>query len=110
MGQKLNEIGESRPYYQIALAPDGQRVVAEEDDPKTSRSLFLIELTRPIHARLTTGNQPGEADPVWSPDSRELAFQSEGSLFIRRIDQDGRTTLLASSSVISAYSGYGMIG
>ena len=55
MGQKLNEIGESRPYYQIALAPDGQRVVAEEEDPKTGRSLFLIELTRPIHARLTTG-------------------------------------------------------
>ena len=40
MGRKLNEIGESRPYYQIALAPDGQRVVAEEDDPKTAGVCF----------------------------------------------------------------------
>ncbi len=64
--------------------------------------MSLTDLTRPIHARLTTGNQPDEADPVWSPDSRELAFQSEGGLFTRRIDQDGRTPLLASSSVISA--------
>jgi eukaryotic-like serine/threonine-protein kinase len=94
-GRKLNEIGESRPYYQIALAPDGQRVVAEEDDPKTSRSLFLIELTRHIHARLTTGDDP-EHNPVWSPDSREVAFNSVDGLSTRRIDQSGRTTLFAS--------------
>jgi len=100
-GRTLGTVAEAAPYVGIALAPDEQRVAATEVDAGRDR-VSLTDLTRPIHARLTTGNQPGEADPVWSPDSRELAFQSEGSLFIRRIDQDGRTTLLASSSVISA--------
>ena len=63
--------------------------------------LTLIELTRPIHTRLTPGNQ-SEFDSVWSPDSREVAFVSEGGLFTRRVDQDGRTPLLASSSVSGA--------
>ena len=49
--------------------------------------MFLIELTRNIHTRLTTG---GHYDPVWSPDSREVAFVSEeacpsgGSINARR--------------------------
>ncbi len=47
---------------QIALAPDGQRVVSEEIDPRVGSALFVIELTRPIHARLTTGDD-AESDP-----------------------------------------------
>ncbi len=93
-GRKLNEIGDVRRYYQIALAPDGQRAVAGEDDTRSGSGLFLIEFTRRIHARLTTGDS-GESDPVWSPDSREVAFNG-GGVFKRRIDQSGRTTLLAS--------------
>jgi hypothetical protein len=59
--------------------------------------LFLLELARNIHARLTMGDQP-EADPVWSPDSREVAFNLLGGdgVFKRKIDQPGRTTQLAS--------------
>jgi dipeptidyl aminopeptidase/acylaminoacyl peptidase len=94
-GRKLNEIGDIRQYYQIALAPDGQRAVAGEGDSRSGSGLFLIEFTRRIHARLTTGDS-GESDPVWSPDSREVAFNG-GGVFKRRIDQSGRTTLLATS-------------
>jgi hypothetical protein len=46
-GGKLNEIGDVRQYYQIALAPDGQRVVAGELDTRSRSGLFLIELRRP---------------------------------------------------------------
>jgi WD40-like Beta Propeller Repeat len=97
-GRILGSTPEAAQYIGIALAPDEQRVVAAEADAQTFARLFLIELTRPIHTRLTTGNQM-EADPVWSPDSREVAFNSYGGLFLRRIDQDGRTPLLASSVV-----------
>jgi Tol biopolymer transport system component len=94
-GRRLNEIGDVRRYYQIALAPDGQRVVAGELDTRSGSSLFLIEPTRNIHARLTMGDQP-ETNPVWSPDSREVAFNGgDGDVFKRRIDQNERTTLLA---------------
>jgi eukaryotic-like serine/threonine-protein kinase len=95
-GRKLNEVGDVRPYYQIALAPDGQRVVAGEIDTRSGGSLFIVELTRNIHARLTTGDL-SENDPVWSPDSREIAFNGGAGVFKRRIDQNGRTTLLATS-------------
>jgi len=93
-GRKLDEIGQLQPYRQVVLAPDGQRAVTEEVDPRTGSSLFLIELARPMHARLTTGDQR-ESDPVWSPDSREVAFNSGGAVFTRRIDQTGRTPLFA---------------
>jgi len=33
-GQALSEVGDVRQYTQVALAPDGQRVVAEEIDPR----------------------------------------------------------------------------
>ena len=101
-GRALGTVPEAAQYIGIALAPDEQRVAATEVDAQGKDRVSLTDLTRSIHARLATGNQPEEADPVWSPDSRELAFQSERNLFTRRIDQEGRTTLLASSSVISA--------
>jgi eukaryotic-like serine/threonine-protein kinase len=94
-GRKLNEIGEVHPYSQIALARDAQRAVAEAED---TRGLVLIELTRNTHTRLTTSDD-SESDPVWSPDSREVAFSSPSAgrgVFRQRIDQSGRTTLLAS--------------
>ena len=96
-GRILGSAGEAAEYTAIALAPDEQRVVATESGGR----LTLIELTRPIHTRLTPGNQ-SEYDSVWSPDSREVAFVSEFGLFTRRVDQDGRTPLLASSSVRGA--------
>jgi eukaryotic-like serine/threonine-protein kinase len=93
-GRRVDEIGEVRRCRQIALAPDGQRAVSEEIDPRLGSALFVIELTRPIHARLTTGDD-AESDPIWSPDSREVAFNSVDGVYKRRIDQIGRTTLFA---------------
>jgi Tol biopolymer transport system component len=97
-GQRLKEIGDVRQYRQVALAPDGQRVVTDAADPRIGNSLFLFELTRPIHARLTTGDQV-EYGPVWSSDSREVAFVSIGGLFRRSIDQNVRLPLLESTAV-----------
>jgi eukaryotic-like serine/threonine-protein kinase len=98
-GRTFGTVPEAAQYIGIALAPDEQRVATAEADAQTVSRLSLIELTRPIHTRLTPGNQM-ESDPVWSPDSREVAFVSDGGLFTRRIDQDGRTPLLESSSVL----------
>ena len=95
-GQALSEVGDVRQYTQVALAPDGQRVVAEEGDPRIGSALFVIELGRSIHARLTTGDQL-EGDPIWSPDSREVAFFSTGGVYKRSIDQNVRTTLFPQS-------------
>ena len=92
-GRKLNEIGEVRRYTQIAIAPDGRNVATTEEEPIIGFSVFLIEPIRNLHTRLTTG---GRYDPVWSPDSREVAFISEERLSKQRIDQREETTLLDS--------------
>ena len=99
-GRKLNEIGDVRRYYQIALAPDGQRVVAGEVDTRSGSSLFLIELTRNIHARLTTGDQP-ESDPVWSPDSREVAFNCRG----RCVQAENRSKRAHDATRVTSHGG-----
>jgi Tol biopolymer transport system component len=91
-GQALSEVGDVRQYIQVALSPDGQRVVAEESDPRIGIALFVIELARSIHTRLTTGDQ-GEGGAIWSPDSREVAFASTGGVYKRSIDQNVYTTL-----------------
>ena len=76
------------------LHPMGN-ALSRERRYSSGSGLFLIELTRNIHARLTIGDER-ESDPVWSPDSREVAFNCRDGVFKRRIDQSGRTTLLAS--------------
>jgi eukaryotic-like serine/threonine-protein kinase len=92
-GQKLNELGDVRRYIGIALAPDGQRVATTEIDSQ-GWGLFVIELSRSIHARLAPQDQ-GETDPVWSPNSRDIAFNCPEGLCKRSIDQGARTTLWA---------------
>ena len=87
-GKTLGTTPEARPYEAIDLAPDERHVVALEDDPRLGNLLFLMDLNRSIHSRLTPGDQE-ENDPVWSPDSREVVFDSRGGLFTRRIDQEG---------------------
>ena len=77
-GRKLHEIGEVRRYVQIALAPDGRHVVATEEESRISFSVFLIELDPEYPRRLTTGRAD---DPVWSPDSREVAFSGRGGAY-----------------------------
>jgi eukaryotic-like serine/threonine-protein kinase len=96
-GKTLSTTPELRQYYALDLAPNERQVVTVEVDSRLGPRLFLIDLTRASHSRLTTGDQ-SEQDPVWSPDSREVALAS-GGLFTRRIDQDGRTTLLADALV-----------
>ena len=100
-GRTLGTVPEAAPYVGIALAPDEQRVAATEVDAQ-AESCVSDRADSPHPHTPHDGQSAGEADPVWSPDSREVAFVSEGGLFTRRIDQDGRTPLLASSSVIGA--------
>ena len=99
-GRTLGTAPEAAPYVEIALAPDEQRVAATEVDAQGKLSCVSDRSDSPHPRASHDGQSAWESDPVWSPDSREVAFMSEGGLFTRRIDQDGRTPLLASSSVI----------
>jgi serine/threonine protein kinase len=75
-GRKLEAVGAPGVYQQFVLSPDGKRLAVQRDDPKTNNwDLWLLELASGIFSRFTF--DPGrDADPVWAPDSKSLAFAS----------------------------------
>jgi Tol biopolymer transport system component len=73
-GTKLGTVGKPGPYGQIALSPDGRRVAVELTEGGAS-DIWTIDVARAVATRQTF-DPATEGDPVWSPDGRELLFQS----------------------------------
>lgn len=79
-GKKLGLIGPPGPYTEISLSPDEKRVAvnvsADPNEPFESLHIWLLDLTNGVFSRLSFGSFE-EADPVWSPDSRQIIFAAE---------------------------------
>ena len=77
-GNELSRIGEPLPVstgtFSVAIAPDGRRA-AVMISQVLAPDLWLVDLERGLPTRLTSSEAPDTA-PVWSPDSRRLAFRS----------------------------------
>ena len=69
-GKVLGVIGEPAEYGTVTLSPDEKRVALERTG--AAAGVWLLELATGIPTRLTFNGD--EADPVWSPDGRELVF------------------------------------
>jgi serine/threonine protein kinase/Tol biopolymer transport system component len=77
-GSELARVGEQLPVStgtgSVAIAPDGRRAVVMLSQV-VAPDLWLVDLERGLPTRLTSTEAPDVA-PVWSPDSRRLAFRS----------------------------------
>jgi Tol biopolymer transport system component len=60
-------------YQQFTLSPDGKHLALNSFHQHASGSLWLIDLTSNTTTALTT-DPHAQSDPVWSPDSRYVAF------------------------------------
>jgi serine/threonine-protein kinase len=60
--------GELAPYQAVALSPDGSTLAVDVD--AANAAIWLIDLERDIHTRLTT--RWSHNVPVWSPDGADL--------------------------------------
>jgi Tol biopolymer transport system component len=60
-------------FQQFTLSPDGKQLALNSFHQHATGSLWLIDLARNITTPLTT-DPHAQSDPVWSPDSRYVAF------------------------------------
>ncbi|HVY91980.1 MAG TPA: protein kinase, partial [Bryobacteraceae bacterium] len=76
-GERQGELGKPDNRISIRLSPDGRHVAYAGLDPQTgNRDVFLMDTSRGIVTRLTD-NVANEWYPVWSPDSKTVAFVSD---------------------------------
>lgn len=69
-------VTEKRTYLSPRISPDG-RYVAVVDRAWQDR-LWVIDVARQAFSRLTSADFVSEGSPVWSPDSRYVAFRGVG--------------------------------
>jgi serine/threonine protein kinase len=73
-GEKLGSVGQAKPYRQIRLSPDERTVAVTQGDERNAVvNIWLLELATGIASPFTFHES---GDPVWSPDSRRLVFDS----------------------------------
>jgi hypothetical protein len=75
----------ANPFAVPAVSPDGQRLAFTGESPDSPLMLWM----RPLNstAAATVADTEGASLPVWSPDSRAVAFFAGGQL--KRVDASG---------------------
>ena len=105
-GEVAGTIGAPESYHQPRIAPSGALVAFNLADPQNgNRDIWYTEIARGTTARLTTDGA-NDWFPVWSPDSKQLAFTSDrggpqsgsGGVFIKRSMDPGRDELPLSTN------------
>jgi eukaryotic-like serine/threonine-protein kinase len=80
----------TRPYSSVRVSPDGQRLALWLEE--ATASVWVSELRRGALTRITFGGD--DHSPVWSPDGKQIAFESSRSgvhqLYVRPADGTGR--------------------
>src|SRR5437588_3420585 len=64
-------------FDQAAISPDAKQVAWVEND-KDGSAIFISEISAPKPRRMTAGGHAENAI-AWSPDSKQIAFFSDGS-------------------------------
>ena len=76
-GRPLGTIGAPDPISTFDLSPDGRSVAIARSGPTSGGEVLLvIDTARGVTSRLTGREFGGVEDPVWSPDSRRVAFKA----------------------------------
>ncbi len=87
----------SVPVPQFAVSPDGQSLVFGATRPQERRSLWIRNLGDPVSRPL---NDTDDADaPFWSPDSRYVAFFSQGLLKRKEVAGAAPAEIVAKATV-----------
>jgi Tol biopolymer transport system component len=76
-GRRLATVGKPAAYFDARLSHDGRRIAAVlADDQSASYDIWIIDISRNVTTRLTSGPDPNLA-PVWSPDDTRVIYAEE---------------------------------
>ncbi len=97
-GKVSSTIGDPGLYVQPNLSPDGTRLVAMRNDPKTgNQDIWTIEIATGKGTPITNDRFPDNA-PIWSPDGRHVAYvstrESYSGIYRKAADGSGAEELL----------------
>ena len=96
-GRPAGSVADRGQYMTLALAPDGARALVSRADPQVAsrRELWLFDFSRGTASRFL----PDGDDPVWSPDGREVIYDTEEGVHQRAVDGIQSRTLAAATIV-----------
>jgi serine/threonine protein kinase/Tol biopolymer transport system component len=97
-GKRLTVGGPSNRYNDLELTIDDQYVAFEQGLPG---DIWVLDLASGITSRITS-DAARDADPVWSPDGRKIAFRADrdgGNLYARAFAAVGEDTPLMKSDL-----------
>ena len=72
-GTEVRTLGGLGAFRQVRLSPNSRWLAIEQRNQSDISLLSTMDLATGISTRLTIDEEPS-TDPVWSPDSREIAF------------------------------------
>ena len=103
-GHAIGTAVDDLPGFGASISPDRQKMVYGSFDPQ---DLFVRDMATGVSTRLTFEKRP-TIFPVWSPDSRRLAFPrllgNEGwEIFVKATDGSGPDSLLFRGPGLFAY-------
>jgi len=75
-GKNLGVTGEAKDYYDLRLSPDGRKLAVNASYPAgaLNSEIWVEELARSVHMRLTIDPETDHGIPVWSPDGKWIVF------------------------------------
>jgi dipeptidyl aminopeptidase/acylaminoacyl peptidase len=81
-GRQIGTVSAPPGSQNPEISPDGTKLAVEHRDPDTgTRDIWLVELSRNLTTRFTF-HAADDSDPLWSPDSKRLAFSSGREGFV----------------------------
>jgi Tol biopolymer transport system component len=76
-GNEIGTVGTPGVYGSVRISPQGQHLAVEVVDPRSGTSdIWIHDVSREAPTRLTS-DLSSEADPVWSPDGRQVVYRSD---------------------------------
>jgi dipeptidyl aminopeptidase/acylaminoacyl peptidase len=99
-GTAVGLVGKPDLYRNPALSPDGMRLAIQRtDQSRRLENIWLFDLSRGVLSRfLTADAQASATQPVWSPDSKRIAFAmtlgGASNLYEKTVDSSAAAQLL----------------